>query len=192
MTASRWRILYVKEKGQIMKIKRHTLWQLRILGSIFILGAFAYTAWPQAQTDQTVLAVTGDIPASLHLKTEDLDKMPQETAEVQEEDGVSYKYTGVLLRSLLESAGAPTGKTLRGKSLASYVLAKARDGYQVVFTPAEVDPTFGNERILVAYKRDGKSLFGYQGPFRILCPNDKAGARSLRMLESLEVVRLRK
>ena len=46
--------------------------------------------------------------------------------------------------------------------------------------------------ILVADKRDGKPLFGYQGPFRLVCPNDKAGARSVRMLETLEFVRLQK
>ena len=56
----------------------------------------------------------------------------------------------------------------------------------------EVAPEFGNQSILVADKRDGKPLFGYQGPFRLVCPNDKAGARSVRMLETLEFVRLQK
>ena len=75
---------------------------------------------------------------------------------------------------------------------ASYVLAKARDGYQVVFTFAEVAPEFANESILVADNRDGKPLFGSQGPFRLVCPNDKAAARSVRMLQQLEIVRLLK
>ena len=60
----------------------------------------------------------------------------------------------------------------------------------MVFTLGELDAAFGNEQILVADKRDGKPLFGYQGPFRLVCPNDKAGARSVRMLETLEFVRL--
>jgi len=89
-------------------------------------------------------------------------------------------------------AGGPIGKQLRGKALASYILAKAHDGYEVVFAVGEIDAEFGNEQILVADKRDGKPLFGYQGPFRLVCPNDKAGARSVRMLETLEVVRLQK
>ena len=62
----------------------------------------------------------------------------------------------------------------------------------LVFAFGELDAEFGNEQILIADTRDGKSLFGYQGPFRLFCPNDKAGARSVRMLESLEVVRLQK
>ena len=117
--------------------------------------------------------------------------MTQETAIVTEEE-VPTKYTGVLLRTVLEKAGAPMGKTLRGKSLASYIVAKARDGYSVVFSLGELDEAFGNQKILLAYKREGKPLFGYQGPFRIVCPNDKAGARSLRMLDSIELVKLRK
>jgi hypothetical protein len=35
-------------------------------------------------------------------------------------------------------------------------------------------------------------LFEYQGPLRLVCASDKAGARSIRMLENIEVVRLRK
>ena len=46
--------------------------------------------------------------------------------------------------------------------------------------------------MLLADRRDGKPLFGFQRPFRILCPNDKAGARSLRMLSTVQFVKLRK
>jgi hypothetical protein len=46
--------------------------------------------------------------------------------------------------------------------------------------------------VIIADKRDGKPLFEYQGPLRLVCPNDKAGARSVRMLETLEFVRLLK
>ena len=60
------------------------------------------------------------------------------------------QYSGVLLRTVLAKAGVPMGKGLRGKVMASYVLAKARGGYEVVFTLAELDPLFGNERVVVA------------------------------------------
>jgi len=126
------------------------------------------------------------------LKAKDLDAMPQVSAPVVQEDGSTSTYSGVLLRAILEKVGAPIGKLLRGKSMASYVLARARDGYEVMFTLPELDASFGNERVLLVYKQDGKPLFGYEGPFRILCPDDKAGARSIRMLASLEIVRLRK
>lgn len=118
--------------------------------------------------------------------------MPRETVSIPEQDGTKVEYEGVPLREILKRAGAPQGKDLRGKALASYILAKAHDGYQVVFTLAEVDAAFADEKIVVADKRDGKPLFGYQGPFRLVCPGDKAGARSVRMLETLEIVRLQK
>ena len=122
----------------------------------------------------------------------DLAKMPRATAQVVERDGTKVEYEGVLLRDILKRAGAPVEKDLRGKALASYILAKARDGYQVVFGLAEVAPQFGNEPVLVADTRDGKPLNGSLGPFRLVCPNDKEGARSVRMLEALDVVRLRR
>jgi hypothetical protein len=84
------------------------------------------------------------------------------------------------------------GKQLRGKALATYVLATAHDGYQVVFSLAEVAPEFANETILVADRREGKPMVEPLGPFRIVCANDQAQARGVRMLEKLEVVRLRK
>jgi len=118
--------------------------------------------------------------------------MPREKVSIPDQDGTNVEYEGVPLRDILRRAGAPMGKELRGKALASYVIAKARDGYQVVFTLAEMAPEFANEPIVVADKRDGKPLFGYQGPFRLVCPNDKAGARSVRMLQDLEIVRLQK
>ena len=140
-----------------------------------------------AQSGPTSLAVTGDVPTPLTLKAEDLVAMPREKASIPDQDGTKVEYEGVPLREILKRAGAPLGGQLRGK-----VLAKAHDGYQVVFTLGEIDAQFGNEQIIVADKRDGKPLFGYQGPFRLVCPRDKAGARSVRMLETLEFVRLQK
>jgi hypothetical protein len=141
---------------------------------------------------QTVLTIQGDLPSPLTLKAEDLAQMPRETVTVQDQEGGQIKYTGVMLREILTRAGAPLGKELRGKALATFVLAKAKDGYQVLFSLAEVDAQFGNEQIIVADQRDGKALFGYQGPLRLVCPADKAGARSVRMLQTLEIVRLQK
>jgi hypothetical protein len=141
---------------------------------------------------QTALTVNGDIPAPLLLKADDLATMPRETVSIPDQDGTKISYQGVSLREILKRAGAPLGKDLRGKALTSYVLAKAHDGYQVIFSLGEIDAEFGNEAVIVADQRDGKPLFGYQGPLRLVCPNDKAGARSVRMLETLEVVRPQK
>jgi DMSO/TMAO reductase YedYZ molybdopterin-dependent catalytic subunit len=152
---------------------------------------FAVLMWAQAPP-AAVLAVQGDIPSPLSLTADDLAKMPHETAAVPASDGTKIVYEGVTLLAVLQKAGAPFGKQLRGKVLSTYVLAKAMDGYQVMFTLGELDPDFGNETVLLADKRDGKPLPDKQGPFRLVCPNDHEGARSVRMLQSLEVVRLAK
>jgi len=159
----------------------------RLLAAVLLSGLLFAQAPPTA-----ALSVQGDIATPLSLTADDLAKMPRETVSVPAADGSKIVYEGVTLLALLQNAGAPFGKQLRGKVLSTYVLAKASDGYQVVFTLGELDPDFGNESILVADKRDGRPLPDKQGPFRLVCPNDHEGARSVRMLQTLEVVRLAK
>jgi hypothetical protein len=164
------------------------------MARVLLLAALgASLVWTQEQSSAPAsLIIKGDIPATLTLTAGDLAKMPRQTVSVTDSDGSKIDYEGVLLRDILKQAGAPLGKDLRGKALASYVLAKAKDGYVVAFTLGELDAAFGNASIVIADKRDGKPLFGYQGPLRLVCPNDKAGARSVRMLETLEFVKLEK
>jgi DMSO/TMAO reductase YedYZ molybdopterin-dependent catalytic subunit len=155
---------------------------------ILCAAALVYAQAPPS----AVLAVQGEIAMPLSLTSDDLAKLPRETVSVPAPDGSKIMYEGVTLLSVLQKAGAPFGKQLRGKVLSTYVMAKAMDGYQVIFTLGELDPDFGNESVLLADKRDGKPLPDKQGPFRLVCPNDHEGARSVRMLQTLEVVRLAK
>lgn len=156
-------------------------------GAWLLLGAVSLFAQPAAPV---TLAVAGDVTAPLNLTPDDLAKMPRTSVTVDDTDGSKVSYEGVALGEVLRKAGAPSGKDLRGKALAGYVIAKAHDGYEVVFGMGETDAGLTGSLILIADKRDGKPLFQYQGPFRIIVPSDKAGARSVRMLERLEVVRL--
>jgi DMSO/TMAO reductase YedYZ molybdopterin-dependent catalytic subunit len=173
-------------------MSRHFVW----LKVSLVAAMAAGLVWAQAPAAQpaapATLTITGDIATPLTLKAEDLASMPREKGTVKEQDGTTVEYEGVPLREVLKRAGAPLGNQLRGKALASYIVAKAHDGYEVVFTLGEIDAAFANEQILVADKLNGKPLFGYQGPLRLTIPADKAGARSVRMLESIEVVRLLK
>ena len=121
----------------------------------------------------------------------DLRALPRTTLKVTDEDGRTLTYEGVLVGELLTRAGAPIGKELRGNALATYVVASARDGYQVVFSLGELDPAMTAGEIMVADTVDGKPLFDYQGPLRLVAPRDKRGARSVRLLERMEIVRLK-
>jgi DMSO/TMAO reductase YedYZ molybdopterin-dependent catalytic subunit len=137
------------------------------------------------------LNIAGDVATPLTLTKADLAKMTR-TSTTFHDEGTETTYEGVLLYDILKQAGAPLDKQLMGKALTSYILADARDGYQVLYALADVDPNFGNNKIIVADTVNGKPLFEYQGPFRLVVPGDKKGARSIRMLEKITVVRLRK
>ena len=149
--------------------------------------ALAFSACLYAQS----LTIMGDVVTPLTLSKDDLAKFPR-TSVTMNDEGASALYEGVLLYDVLKKAGAPLDKQLMRKALASYVLAEARDGYQVVYTLTELDPSFTDNKIIVADTVNGKPLFQYQGPFRLVVPNEKKGARSIRMLEKITVVRLRK
>lgn len=133
------------------------------------------------------LSIGGAVETPLTLTLADLAKMPRTTISVNE-DGVNVPYSGVLLAEVMKRAGAPNGAKLRGKALATYLLCEAKDGYRVVFALAEFDPDFSDNPILVADTRDGKPLFDYQGPFRLIAARDKRAARGVRRLTKLTLV----
>jgi DMSO/TMAO reductase YedYZ molybdopterin-dependent catalytic subunit len=144
---------------------------------------------PAATASEATLVVAGDVPHALAITPAELKAMPRTQVTVHEE-AHDVSYEGVLVGELLKRAGAPVGRDLSGKAVATYVRASAKDGYQVVFSLAELDPDFTPNDIIVADTIDGQPLFDYQGPLRIVAPHDKRGARSIRMLQRIEVVRL--
>ena len=125
----------------------------------------------------------------LMLTVADLSKFPRTSVKTSE-DGIEISYGGVLLSELLRIAGAPVGAALQGKDLATCLVAEARDGYRVVYALAEFDPDFNDNPVIVADTRDGRPLRDHQGPFRLVAPKEKRGARSIRMLTRLRLVRL--
>jgi DMSO/TMAO reductase YedYZ molybdopterin-dependent catalytic subunit len=170
------------------------------LATVLALLPVAAAAGPQtapakpaapAAAAPAVLTVTGDVATSLTLSAADLKTLPRTKVEVKDEGRV-VTYEGVLVGEILKQAGVPLGDNLRGNAVATYVSARAADGYQVVFSLPELDNAFTSNDIIVADTIDGKPLFAYQGPWRIVAPKDSRGARSIRMLERIEVVRLRK
>src|SRR5215469_8974436 len=156
-----------------------------------ILAASLLAPVLYAQENQSSIQVMGAVKQQLTLTADDLGKMPRASVRTTN-NGMETVYDGVWLHEVLKKAGVPQGSELRGKALAGYVLAEAQDGYQVVFSLGELDPSFIDNEILLADTANGKPLFGAQGRFRLVVPKDKPGARSVRMLTKLEVVQLRK
>ena len=99
-------------------------------------------------------------------------------------------YSGVPLAVLLAKLDAPLGEKLRSKALASYIVASGSDGYSVVLSIAEVDPSFHGGEILVADTRDGQPL-GKSGPFQLIVSEDKRPARWVRNLVSISLQSVR-
>jgi hypothetical protein len=168
----------------------------------FLMGttvgtAFAQSAKPAAAssalepvTGPPVLKVEGAVPTPLALTLDDLAKLPRQTYTTTA-DGSTVTYEGVLLYDILIKAGWKFGHEMTGKPMASYLLVTARDGYQVVFALAEIDPQFAGAKVIVADKKDGLPLTGPEQPFHIFAPQDKMRARSVYSAIKVEVVRLR-
>ena len=140
---------------------------------------------------QTLFTVTGDVPKPLEITAPELAGMPRQSATLTH-DGQSKRYEGVLLYDVLSKAGVPFGKAMTGKPMASYLLLTARDGYQVVFALAELDPKFEGAKVLLADRVDGGPLPATEQPLRVIAPQDKMPARSIYSVVKAEVVRLRK
>ena len=157
----------------------------------FLLLCFLLPVTTSAQQSPASITVTGTTAEPLMLTAADLAQMPRATVTITSA-GIETRYEGVWLYEILRKAGVQLGEALRGKALATYVLAEAQDGYQVVFSVGELDPGLTNGQVLLADKANDKPLFGDNGAFRIVAPGDKRPARSVRMLTKLEIVQLGK
>ena len=167
------------------------MWRLPCV-KLLLAGLALLTVISRAATsaEPGTLAISGAVERQLNLRISDLEKMPHVSVEVKDHDGNLTTYEGVPLVELLRSAGAAIGERLRGATMASYVLAEAKDGYRVVFAMPELDPAFTDSKVLVAYAANGKPLPDGQGPLRIVAPQDKRPARWIRMLQRIQVVKI--
>ncbi len=98
-------------------------------------------------------------------------------------------WEGVALIEVLRQQGAPVGEKLRGGALTSVVRITANDGYQIIFSLAELDSAFGNTVAILVDTQDGKPL-GADGPFRLVVPGDSRAGRWLRNIVRIEVLSL--
>jgi len=150
------------------------------LRTTLLLTALIFTKMISAQStiNALVLSVKGDVGNPLQLTLRALEGFTQTSAVIKDREGNNHTYAGVAIKDILDSAKATTGKQLRGENLKKYLLVKCADGYQVLFSLAELDPDFGNRKVILAHKVDGQPLPEGKGPFRLIVPDDKALARN--------------
>lgn len=150
-----------------------------------------------APASGAALTVNGDVANPLTLSLDALKGMPRKTVHVNNEHAQEDEvYEGVPLAAILKQAGVPQGGQIRGKVMATYVLAQGGDGYQVLFSLPEIDSDFEDSDVLVADTMGGKPISDMRGdrlgPLRLVVPHDKRPARWVRMLTGIKVVRLNK
>lgn len=153
-----------------------------------------------AHTDRTAKGAEVSVPAiGLEIRLADqqpiaidgawLHQLQRHTATAAAHDQPTSKWEGVAFVDVLRKAGAPLDQKLRGRELAKMVRVTASDGYQVIFSLAELDAAFSNTAALLVDTQDGHAL-GADGPYRLIVPRDKRPARwvsNVILVELLDV-----
>ena len=132
------------------------------------------------------LQVEGISGSSASFSLSDLSKLTKQTVTISDH-GVPVTFEGVLLADVLAKVRTPDGASFNGTVAAHYVIAEAEDGYEAVFSWAEIDSTFTDRKVYVVTKRDGKPLPARDGPFELVVPGEKRNSRWVRQLKLLRV-----
>jgi len=155
----------------------------KLIISFLLIYSFGQTF---AQTTD-VVKISGVLTKPYTLTLADLAKMPRVKVSRKDSDSTNYEYSGVLLSTVLAKGGATLGKDLRRQNLTKYVIIEAIDGYQVIFSLAELDADFTDEKIILADTVDNEPLLSTEGLFRIIVENDKRAARCIKQVTSIKI-----
>jgi len=153
--------------------------------ALFLVGLTASLG----AADLTITGVAGKDGApmpALSLSLDDLAAMPHVKVTVPSGSG-SRTYEGVLVYEILKRAGQPFGDQMRKAQLVRFAVFTAHDGYRVLFALPEFDPAFTEARAMVADRLDGKPLPTGRGPLQLVVPGEKSAARSVYMLERVDI-----
>jgi len=154
-----------------------------------IVVAAVVSAVSHAATEAQDLRLVGLDGRSSTLTPADIASLPHVALTVTAE-GKTASYRGVPLAVLLGRVSAPLGKALKGADLRDVVLVTAQDGYAAALALAEADPMERKEQILLADEADGRPLTGSEGPYRLVIEGDLRGARLVRMVTAIELLRV--
>lgn len=136
------------------------------------------------------LQLSGDLPRTGSLSLAELQKLGTVDTVWSK-----HKVTGVPLDKVLAAFGFTPGemgkdvpKAEKRRGYRKVVVATAADGFQAVFSCAEVSSALGPTQALVIWELDGQPLSADTGPLRLVVPTDRETSRSLWQLVKLEVV----
>ncbi len=152
-----------------------------------LLCIITFYSHAQDTTSKPAIKISGEVTTPLTVSMEDLLKMKPVNVNMKDKAGKDHSYKGVDLQEILGRAGVTMDKQLRGENLSKYLLVKCADGYKVLFSLAELDSSFTDRVVTLAYESDGKPLPAGIGPFRLVVPGEKKPARSGFQVIAMEV-----
>lgn len=143
-----------------------------------------------APSPSTHLAIKSYEGKTLTLSPEELAALPHKSISVfNAHSKANETYSGVPLADLLAKVGVPLGESVRGKLFLTGVVASGTDGYGVLYSLAEVDPSIHTGDVIVADTVDGKKL-EKDGAFKMISSEERRPARWVRNLASISVVKV--
>lgn len=164
--------------------------------SLFAISICILIRLPALAQDKTPLKLSGEVQQPLSLSVADLQKMSSHQiapVSITSHKGDFKKerasMQGVLLKDVLAKAEI---KAENPKVLSEfYLVARAADGYQVVFSWNELFNTHVGESVYVVYAQGDEALTEYDGPLMLISPEDiQTGRRNVRKLAEISVRRI--
>lgn len=159
---------------------------MRLFRTIFLVPAL-FALLPVSAIAADPAKLTGTVKVPLTLDEATLNKLPVASVEVsyaRASGSTRGAYTGVLLWDLIAKAGLVNGPGTNSR-LRHMLLITSRDGYAVAVALGELDPAYGNKKVLLAYKgSDNIPSFEH---LRLLVPGDVHSGRAVRDVASIEV-----
>lgn len=145
-----------------------------------LLLALALAVAPVAAFSQSLTVVDPGGKTKV-LTPADLADLPR--AEVK---SGARTYEGPVLTYVLRAGGLPVGPRLHGDPLRAYVVMTGKDGFQAVYSLAELDKDFHDDVVILADHVDGKPLPEKEAPWRVASSGDRKGWRSVFGLARIE------
>lgn len=159
---------------------------MRLFRAMFLISAL-FALLPASAIAADPAKLTGAVKAPLTLDEKTLSALPVASVEVsyaRASGSTKGTYTGVLLWDVLAKAELVNDAGTNGR-LKHTLLVTSRDGYAVAVALGELDPAYGNKKVLLAYKgTDNIPSFEH---LRLLVPGDVHAGRAVRDVASIEV-----
>lgn len=155
---------------------------------VLVLPAFSTVLAQSGYAESFVL--TGLVEKSKTFTQADLQGYPSVTLTAAFGAGQGFqsgRFTGVQLWDLLQEAKIQLDPARNNDRLRKYVVITGSDGYDAIFSLAELDPDFGAEMVLIAYAKDGQPLGPSEGMARAVIGTDKRGGRLVSNVVRIEV-----